>query len=155
MTRSDIGIIFLIYATCLLFFYMTLQLTAAAQIYPMCLIAGLAALNTLYLFRCVCRWLKERREGLVSGIVNDFPKVFQGFLPRQFIFIVAACIAYMGLLYYLGFYLSGAFYLIGVMLYFKIKPTQIALSLLFLGALVYCVFTLFLKVPLPAGILFS
>lgn len=149
MTRSDIGIIIIIYATCLLFFYMTLQLTAAAQVYPMCLIAGLAILNTLYLCRCIFKRVKG------SGIINDLPQVFKGFLPRQFMFVVAACIAYMGLLYYLGFYLSGAIYLIAVMLYFRVKPAQIALSLAFLGALVYCVFTLFLKVPLPAGTLFS
>lgn len=154
MTRSDIGIILIIYATCFLFFYMTLQLTQAAQVYPMCLIAGLAILNTLYLFRCLIRMNRDRAKGLAS-VINDLPNVFKGFMPKQFLFGVCACIAYMGLLHYIGFYLSGAIYLIAVMIYLGVKPVQMAFTTLFLGALIYCVFTLFLKVPLPVGTLFS
>lgn len=151
MTRSDIGIIIIIYATCLLFYYMTLQLKAAAQIYPTCLIAGLAILNTLYLIRCLLRLGKEKGH----GIINDLPEVFKGFQARQFIFVIAACIAYMGLLYYIGFYLAGLIFLVGVLLYLQVKPLPIAITTLFLGGLVYGVFTLFLKVPLPKGVLFS
>lgn len=155
MTRSDIGVIAIIYATCLLFFYMTLQLKAAAQIYPLCLISGLAILNTLYLVRC---WLRMAKTGRRSGsysIINDFSEIFSGFQPRQFIFVATACIAYMFLLHWLGFYLAGAIYLIAVMLYLKVKPVQLTVTVIFLGVLVYGVFSLFLKVPLPKGILFS
>ena len=53
MTRSDIGVILAIYLTCAIFWYMTIQLKAAAQIYPLCLIAGLAILNTMYLCKCL------------------------------------------------------------------------------------------------------
>lgn len=151
MTRSDIGIIIIIYATCLLFYYMTLQLKTPAQIYPTCLIAGLAILNSLYLIRCLIRMSREKGQ----GIVNDLPEVFKGFQARQFIFVIAACIAYMGLLYYLGFYPAGLIFLVGVLLYLQVKPVPIAITTLFLGGLVYCVFTLFLKVPLPKGVLFS
>lgn len=155
MTRSDLGVIAIIYATCLLFFYMTLQLKAAAQIYPLCLIAGLAILDTLYLIRCLIKLVRARQAGAASGVLNDLPTIFKGFLPRQFMFVLAACIAYMGLLYYLGFYLAGAIYLIGVMLYLKVKPLPMAITTISLGLLIYAVFTLFLKVPLPKGILFS
>jgi len=155
MTRSDIGVVAVIYAVCLLFLCMTLQLKAAAQIYPLCLIAGLAALNTLYLGRCVLRMAKAGRENGGGGIVNDFSEIFKDFQPRQFIFVATACIAYMFLLNWLGFYTAGAIYLAAVMLYLKVKPFQMALTTAFLGALVYGVFSLFLKVPLPRGILFS
>lgn len=154
MTRSDVGVIILIYATALLFFYMTMQLKPAAQIYPLCLIGGLALLDTLYLFRCVFRLARERRA-TGQGIFNDLPQIFKGFQAQQFIFVVAACAGYMGLLYYLGFYLASLIFMIGVLLYLKVKPMPIAIATFFLGGLVYCVFTLFLKVPLPVGILFS
>lgn len=153
MTRSDIGVIIIIYATCALFYYMTLQLKAAAQIYPTCLIAGLALLNTLYLGRCLIRLSREKGAG--ARIINDFPEVFKGFMAKQFIFVVAACLAYLPLLHYLGFYLASFIFLVGTLLYLKVRPVPIAVTTLFLGGLVYGVFTLFLKVPLPKGILFS
>lgn len=154
MTRSDLGTIIIIYLTCLLFYYMTLELPPAAQIYPTCLIVGLAILDSLYLGRCLLRLFREKRISW-AGITNDLPEVFKGFQAQQFLFVVAACIAYLGLLYYLGFYLAGLIFLVGVLLYLKVKPLPIAITTVFLGALIYCVFTLFLKVPLPQGILFN
>lgn len=153
VTRSDIGVILIIYATCALFLYMTLQLRASAQIYPLCLIAGLAILDTLYLIRCLIRLNRETPAN--RHIINDLPEVFKGFQARQFIFVLFACIAYLALLHYIGFYLSGLIFLIGVLLYLKVKWLPITLTTLFLGILVYGVFTLFLKVPLPTGVLFN
>lgn len=154
MTRSDLGVILMIYATCFFFLYMTLQLRAAAQIYPLCLIAGLAILNTLYFGKCFYKYLQAKREqGL--GILNDLPEIFSGFLPRQFFFVVCACIAYLALLNWLGFYLAGLIYLAGAMLWLQVKPLQIVITIIVLGLLVYGVFTLFLSVPLPKGYLFS
>lgn len=154
MTRSDIGVIAIIYATCIFFLCMTLRLKAAAQIYPLCLIAGLTGFNTLYMCRCLLRMLKAKRAGK-AGLINDFAEIFKGFEPKQFLFVTAACIAYMFLLRWLGFYLAGAIYLVTVMLYLKVKPAYMAIATVFLGILVYGVFSLFLKVPLPKGILFS
>lgn len=153
MTRSDIGTIIIIYATALLFFYMTIQLKPAAQIYPLCLIAGLAILNTLYLGRCLLRLLNEK--GSLRHIVNDLPEIFKGFLPGQFLFVVCACIAYLGLLYCIGFYPAGLIFMIVVLAWLKVRPVAICVTTAILGGLVYSVFTLLLKVPLPRGILFS
>lgn len=154
MTRSDLGVIFIIYATCLFFLYMTLQLRAAAQIYPLCLIAGLGILNTLYFGKCFYKYLRAKQEqGL--GVLNNLPEIFSGFLPRQFFFVVCACIAYLALLNWIGFYLAGFIYLAGVMLWLRVKPIQICITIVILGLLVYGVFTIFLSVPLPKGYLFS
>ncbi|MBD5607733.1 MAG: tripartite tricarboxylate transporter TctB family protein [Desulfovibrio sp.] len=151
MTRSDVGVIAMIYATCLLFFFMTLNLKPAAQIYPMCLIAGLALLNTFYFVRCLARlWRTSPRV-----VANDLPTLFAGFLPTQFFFVLGACVAYLGLLYCVGFYLAGFVYLLGVLLWFKVKIAYIITVIAVLGCLVYGVFTLFLKVPLPTGVLFG
>lgn len=175
MTRSDIGVVALIYATCLLFLIMTLELKAAAQIYPLCLIAGLAALNTLYLATRLWRlFVKEAASELAAssgeesasleasapagekpGLVNDLPGIFAGFLPGQFFFVLLASIAYLVLMRYIGFYLSGLIYMLVVMWRLRVPPLHMAITLTVLGALIYSVFTLFLKVPLPRGILFS
>lgn len=155
MTRSDIGVIAIIYATCLLFFYMTLKLKSAAQIYPLCLIGGLAILNTLYLGRCLLRLSKEKASNSGKGILNDLPEVFKGFQAAQFFFVVGACVLYMVLLHYIGFYLAGLIFLLAVMWKLNVKPLAMGLTVAFLGCLVYAVFTLFLKVPLPKGVLFA
>lgn len=154
MTRSDIGVISIIYATCILFCYMTLQLKPAAQIYPLCLIGGLALLNTLYLAVRGWQAWQTREKGGVA-IANDLPEVFQGFQPRQFFFVVCACIAFMGLLQYLGFYLTSIIYLAGVMLWLRVKLLPLCITVVVLAILVYAVFTEFLNVPLPAGSLFE
>lgn len=153
MARSDIGTIIIIYVTALLFCYLTFQLKPAAQIYPLCLIAALALLNTLYLGRCLIHLSKHRRE-TGKGIFNDLPEVFKGFQTRQFFFVACACVAYLFLLGYLGFYLSSFLFMLCVLAYLKVRPMPMFITTAFLGALIYGVFTLFLKVPLPKGSLF-
>lgn len=151
MTRSDVGVIISIYAICIFFLYMTLQLKAAAQIYPLGLIGILALLDTLYLFRCLWRM----RASGDKHIINDLSKIFSGFQTGQFFYVVGACVAYLIVLYYLGFYASGLIYMIAVMLFLKVRQWQMWISIAVLGLLIYGVFTIFLKVPLPRGLLFS
>lgn len=153
MTRSDIGTITIIYATCFLFLYLTLQLKASAQIYPLCLIAGLAILNTLYLLRCLYRLFSP--TATMRKLVNDLPEVFKGFVPQQFFFIVFGSIAYLVLLHYLGFYLAGGIYLICTLWGLKVRLVPLICTVAVMGALIYGVFTLFLKVPLPKGVFFG
>ncbi len=150
MTRSDIGVIITIYAVCILFLYLTLQLKAAAQIYPLGLIAILALLDTLYLITRIWKMYASGHR----KITDDLSKIFNGFQALQFFVIVGACIAYLIALYYLGFYIAGFIYLLGVMYFLKVKQWQIWLTIVLLGLLIYGVFTVFLKVPLPVGLIF-
>lgn len=154
MTRSDIGVIAIIYATCFLFCYLTLQFKPAAQIYPLCIIGGLALLNTLYLLKRLWEGFKARRDGL-KMLTNDLPQIFQGFQARQFFFVATACIAYLFLLRWLGFYLAGFIYLGGVMAWLKVKPLQAIITIGVLGGMIYYVFSILLHVPLPKGIIFG
>lgn len=148
MKKSDIGVIAIMYAICAFFFSMTVELPEEAQTYPLCLLAGLATLNTLYLARCL---LRLRRE----GFSDDLPQIFKGFLGGQFFLVALCCIGYMALMYVVGFYAAGIIYLAGVMLLLRVPRLHVLLSVGVLALLIYAVFTLFLKVPLPAGILFS
>lgn len=151
MKKSDICVISVIYAVALFFFVMTVQLPEAAQTYPLGLIIALAVLNTLYLAQCLVKAAAAGRK----GIVNDFPEIFKELLPRQFAFVLGGCVLFLVLMYTVGYYIAGALYLIGTLLYFKVPPRWIAVTLVVLVALVYFAFTKFLNVPLPAGILFS
>lgn len=159
MTRSDIGIVAIIYATCLLFLTMTLKLKAAAQVYPLCLIGGLALLNTLYLGTRLWRLFGGRAardgDGAPRALVNDLPEIFASFMPGQFLFIVIASVAYLALMHVAGFYPAGLVYMIAVMWRLRVPPLHMGVTLAVLGVLIYAVFTLFLKVPLPRGILFG
>lgn len=151
MTRSDIGVIITIYAVCVLFLYMTLQLKAAAQIYPLALIAILALLDTLYLCSRVWKMYSSGQR----KIIDDMGKIFNGFQSLQFFFVVGSCVAYLIALYYLGFYISGFIYMLVVMYFLKVKQWQIWLTIILLGLLIYGVFSVFLKVPLPQGLIFK
>lgn len=151
MKRSDICVVGVIYAVALAFFLMTIELPEEAQTYPLGLIFALAGLNTLFLGQCLLRAWKNGTH----GFNNDFPDIFKGFQPTQFFVVCAGCALFLVLMYTVGYYLAGAIYLVGTLLFFRVRPVWIALTLVTLVALIYAVFTLFLKVPLPVGMLFD
>ena len=150
MKKSDIGVVTIIYAICLFFFVMTLDLKADAQTYPLCLIGGLFGLNTLYLIRCV--WMLCRQGGRIQSDLSD---VFNGFLVGQFTGLVLGCIGYMVLMYFAGFYIASVAYLVGTMLFLHVPVRHLVITVGVLAVMLYAVFTLFLKVPLPVGLLFK
>lgn len=149
MKRSDIGVTALVYAFTLFFLYMTLELPPDAQTYPLCLIAGLLVLNACYLVRCL--WQLRRR----TGIHNDLPELFSGFQWKQFAFVCLGCVVYMLLMHVAGFYVASICYLVGTLAFLRVPRWHIVLTVVVMAALIYAVFTLFLKVPLPVGLLFK
>lgn len=151
MKRSDLCVVGVIYAVALAFFVMTGDLPEEAQTYPMGLIITLAGLNTLFLLQCL---MKARKSGTLS-VANDIPDIFKGFQARQFFVVAGGCAAFLVLMYTVGYYLAGALYIVGTLLFFRVRLQWIAITLVTLVALIYAVFTLFLKVPLPTGILFA
>ena len=148
MKKSDIGVVVFIYAIVLLFYAMTLDLPPEVQIYPTCLIAGLALLNTLYLVLA----LKKSRK---AGFINDLPEVFEGFVKSQFFMVLTGCILYLVLMYVLGFYLSSVIFLVTVLYLLKVSVRSILMTVVVLGVIIYLVFSRFLHVPLPVGIVFA
>lgn len=148
MKKTDIGVVCFMYAVCALFLSMTLKLKPAAQTYPIFIICMLAALTTLYVFNMI---RAAKKEGVTSGI-NE---VFADFLPRQFLPILAMIIAYLVAMYLVGFYISTLIFMIGCLLYLKVPKLHIAISTIVVLGLVYCAFTAFLGVRLPAGLLFK
>ncbi len=147
MKKTDIGVVAFIYAVCLLFLIMTLQLPSAAQTYPMFIIILLAALTTLYVLQMA---VGAKRRGVTSGLED-----FEGFLPRQFFPVLGMVIVYLVIMYFAGFYIATLLFMAACLLFLKVPKWQILLSTGVILALVYCAFTLFLKVKLPMGLLFK
>ncbi|MCD7908960.1 MAG: tripartite tricarboxylate transporter TctB family protein [Clostridium sp.] len=148
MKRSDMGLVACIYAVILFFFVMTLKLKPEAQIYPMVVMALLFLLNTGFL---VQQCLIARREGRKP--VNDLASLFEGFQPGQFAAVLVLSVLYVALIGVLGFYAATAAYLVVTLLCLRVRTLYILITVLAFAGLVYCAFTLFLHVPLPAGFL--
>ena len=147
MKKTDIGVCLAMYAICAFFLYMTLNLPKAAQIYPLCIIVLLAALTSLHVINMIRAAI---REGVTSGFED-----FKNFLPRQFFIIFAMIIIYLVIMPYAGFYISSILFMSATLLFLRVKLWQAVLAEIVIIALVYCAFTLFLEVRLPAGTLFD
>ena len=147
MKKTDIGVCLAMYGVCAFFLYMTLKLPKAAQIYPLCVISLLAALTTLYVFNMVKDAVKE---GVTSGFED-----FKDFVPKQFFIIFAMIVVYLAIMPYLGFYVSSIIFMSAVLIFLRVKLWQGLLAEIAILLLVYCAFSLFLEVRLPAGVLFS
>lgn len=144
MHKSDLCVIAVIYGVCGWFAYLAAGFPPEARTYPQLLLTALAALNTAYLAKCL--WRARR-----TGLNDDLAAVFSGFRPRQFWAVALACLLYLILMYYAGFYVSGAVFLPAVMWYLRVPWRHIALTVVALAGIIYAVFTVFLKVPLPRG----
>ena len=149
MKRSDISVVAVIYAICLFFFILTLDLPEEAQTYPLCLIAGLFFLNTVYIGRALLVYRRER------AMEDDIAQAFGSFQARQFFGSVALGVLYMVLLWLVGFYVSTILYLTAAMLFLRVPRLHIVITAGVMLGIIYAVFTLFLKVPLPVGLLFK
>ena len=150
MKKTDIGVCAVMYGVCLFFLTMTLELPKAAQIYPLCIIVLLAALTTLQAFNMLRAAIRARSgsDKVTSGLED-----FKDFLPKQFFVLFAMIVIYLVLMPYVGFYISSLLFVLGSLVFLRVKFWQIALSAGVLLALVYFAFTVFLGVRRPAGVL--
>jgi len=144
MKKTDIGVVAIMYAVCVFFYSMTVQLNEESQTYPTFTIALLFGLTTLYLIQML---LKAKKY----GVENDRKQVFDGFIPRQFFGCVGMIVCYLVLMYFIGFYISTAIFLAAVLLFLKVPAKYLVIVEVSLLMLVYLAFTRFLGVKLPAG----
>ncbi len=149
MKKSDIPVVCVIYAIAIAFLIMTLQLPEAAQVYPMVLITALIFVNTLYLIRTFLHFRQNHH------VENDYPIVFHGFLPLQFFGVFAAIGLYLVLMYFCGYYVSTILYLLGSLVFLKVPMKYNLMTVVVMIVMVAVVFSYFLKVPLPTGLLFG
>lgn len=149
MKKSDIGLVLFLYAVSFFFLKFTLDLPEEAQAYPLFLIVMLLGLTTLYIALQLIKYARTKT------LINDLKDSFSGFKPVQFFGVLAACITFLALIYWVGYFIGAAIFLIGTMLFLRVKPLFIVLATIVMMLLVYIVFSWFLKVPLPVGELFA
>ena len=148
MQKIDFGVVLVMYLICGCAFVATTKLDADSQIYPHFCTGLLFALTTLYLVQMA---VAAKRYGTESGV----QEVFADFLPKQFAVCFLACVAYMVLMYFVGFYISTVIFLVALLLYLKVPVLHSAIVVAVIVLLVYCAFSKFLGVRLPAGMLFK
>ena len=148
MKESDLCVIAVVYGVATWFLVMTLQLPPAAQSYPLILLTALYLCNTLFLGKQLYSFYRHR------VVLNDFRKLFAGFLPGQFFGVLAGCIIYMALVN-LGYYISSVLYLLLAQFFLKVKPIPAIISCACIMIVTYLVFSMFLHVPLPLGVWFE
>lgn len=149
MKESDLCVIAVVYGVATWFLVMTLQLPPAAQSYPLILLTALYLCNTLFLGKQLYSFYRHR------VVLNDFRKLFAGFLPGQFFGVLAGYIIYMALVNYLGYYISSVLYLLLAQFFLKVKPIPAIISCACIMIVTYLVFSMFLHVPLPLGVWFE
>lgn len=147
MKKTDIGVVGFMYAVAIFFLVMTRKLPGPAQAYPLFIIVLLLGLTTLYLVQML---IGAKKTGVTSGLED-----FEGFLPKQFFPVLVMIIAYLIVMYLTGFYISTLLFMVGCLLFLKVPKLQLLIATVVILALVYCAFTMFLGVKLPAGILFG
>lgn len=146
MKKSDIGVIGVIYAICLGFLYMTLQLPQSTQIYPLFILGVIFILATLYLITMI----KGYRE---VGIISQAEE-FEGFIPKQFFVILGLIVLYIVILHFLGFYISTVLFMAVALLYLRVPYIHTILTIVVICLIVYFAFTQFLGVRLPEMTIF-
>lgn len=147
MKKTDIGVVAFMYVVCAFFYAYSGKLTEESKTYPMFTIALLFALTTLYLILMI---INARKFGVESGA----DEVFAGFKPVQFIVSVVLTIVYFFMMKYLGFFTATIVFMVASLLYLKVRPVPMLISVVAMNLLIYFAFVKFLGVKLPSGLLF-
>ena len=147
MQKTDIGILVVMYAVCAYWYSETVKLPESSQTYPLFTIALLFGLTTLYVVQML---VKAKKNGVESGVET----VFNGFQVVQFLGCFVAVMAYLALMFVLGFFSSTVIFMIGVMVFLKVPIKHTAIAVVALNILIYVAFSRFLGVKLPTGLLF-
>ena len=139
MKKSDFGVIAVLYLVGIAFWFMTLNFPIGAMRYPFSSTGRLSGAG-LDLSDSAGHALHQTRE-----IVDDLKQKFQDFQAVQFFGVCAFCVIYLILIQKLGYYLSSVLFMLGCMLFLRVKPLFVVLSTAILMGIIYGVFTVFLK----------
>ena len=143
MKKTDIGVVAFFYLVSAYFYSQTIKLPESSQTYPRFTVILVFGLTTLYLVQMIARAVKNGTE---SGAED-----FKDFQPVQFIVCFCATILYLILIHFFGFYIATVVFMVGVLLFLRVKPIAIVLSVVVIIALIYFAFQKFLGVRLPVG----
>ena len=143
MKKTDIGVVAFFYLVSAYFYAQTIKLPESSQTYPRFTVILVFGLTTLYLIQMIVRAVKNGTE---SGAED-----FKDFQPVQFIVCFCATILYLILIHFFGFYIATVVFMVGVLLFLRVKPIAILIAVVVIIALIYFAFQKFLGVRLPVG----
>ena len=144
MKKTDIGVVLFMYFVCGFFYYHMVKLKASSQTYPRFTIVLLFSLTTLYLIQMV---IAAKKYGVESGVDS----VFKDFQTAQFFVCLCATVLYLICIHLFGFYIPTVIFMAAIMLYLKVPPLYICITIVVIIALIYFAFQKFLGVKLPVG----
>ncbi len=144
MKKTDIGVVLFMYFVCGFFYYHMVKLKASSQTYPRFTIVLLFGLTTLYLIQMV---IAAKKYGVESGVDS----VFKDFQTAQFFVCLCATVLYLVCIHLFGFYIPTVIFMAAIMLYLKVPPLYICITIVVIIALIYFAFQKFLGVKLPVG----
>ena len=147
MKKTDIGVVGFMYAVCAFFYAYSFKLTDESKTYPLFTIILLFGLTTLYLIQMI---ISARKFGVESGA----QEVFAGFKPVQFVVSLALTVVYFFMMKYIGFFTATVIFMVASLLYLKVRPVPMIISVVAMNLLIYFAFVKFLGVKLPSGLLF-
>lgn len=125
-----------------LYFCMIKSLPEKAAKYPLFVLALLIILTIVLGIK-----------SFTTKIEKEKSEIFQGFQEKQFIFIVVLSAIYIFGIEKIGFFISSFVYLIVIMVGLKSNIKWAVISSIVFCLLIYSIFVVFLKVPVPNGIL--
>lgn len=145
MKKSDIGLITAIYGITAFFFVLVIQYKPEVRIYPFFVMGVLCTLNTVFLIKQLIAFAKAKK------VENDYKTIFKQFELKQFTVVFLLSLIYVCVIDIIGFYPASLLYLIGTLLFLKVRILSIALTLILFGSVIFTAFSKFLRVPLPSG----
>ena len=143
MKKTDIGVVAFFYLVSAYFYSQTIKLPESSQTYPRFTVILVFGLTTLYLIQMIANAVKNGTESGAEDFID--------FQPLQFIVCFCATILYLILIHFFGFYIATVVFMVGVLLFLRVKPLAILLSVAVIIALIYFAFQKFLGVRLPVG----
>ncbi|MGP1454704.1 MAG: tripartite tricarboxylate transporter TctB family protein [Treponema sp.] len=148
MKKSDIGLTIAMYGIIAFFFVLVIQYKPEVRIYPFFVMAVLCTLNTVFLIKQLVAFAKSKK------VENDYKTIFKQFELKQFTVVFLFSLIYVCVIDIIGFYPASVLYLIGTLLFLKVRIPYIALTLVLFGTVIFTAFSKFLRVPLPRGCFF-
>lgn len=146
MKKTDLGVVGIIYAICIGFLYMILQLPRSTQIYPLFITGIIFVLTSLYLSKMIIGY---KNVGIISSSED-----FESFIPKQFFAIISFIVLYLIMLNFLGFYISTILFMLATLFYLKVPYLHSFITVIIVCMIVYLAFSRFLGVKLPELTLF-
>lgn len=139
MRKLNFILDFVLLGVCGMFYYMTSQLTEKASVYPTFVISLLLILTVIHLISTLIN--KEDNE----------ESAFKGIELKQLLTVIVVSGVYVFLINILGYVTSTFAYIATLLILLKLKkPNSILISLGF-SIVIYVLFKIILKVPLPRG----